>query len=66
MGTQAVAPGTAISQMLDVMGMSHQPRSTLSTWHTAEPGKLVVATEVSSCALDVDVGGVAVNPSLSP
>eukprot|EP01047_Picozoa_sp_COSAG01_P043011 COSAG01_NODE_3793_length_5690_cov_6.048650_2_plen_134_part_00 len=42
----AVAPGTPISNMLDVMGMSHQPASTLNTWHAAEPGKLVVATEV--------------------
>ena len=44
---EAVAPGTPISKMVDVMGMSHQPSSALETWHVAEPDKLVVATEVS-------------------
>jgi hypothetical protein len=46
---EAVAPGTPISSMLDVMGMSHQTGATFDAWHTAEPEKLVVATECCSC-----------------
>lgn len=46
---EAVAPGTPISSMLDVMGMSHQTGATFDTWHAAEPNKLVVATECCSC-----------------
>ena len=46
---QAVSPGTPISKMLDVMGMSHQTGAALETWHAAEPDKLVVMTECCSC-----------------
>ena len=45
----AVAPGTPLSQMVDVMGMSHQKTDKLVDWHAAEPDKLVVMTECCSC-----------------
>jgi hypothetical protein len=45
----AVAPGSPISQMFDVMGMSHQGATQFDAWHAQEPGKLVVATECCSC-----------------
>ena len=46
---EAVAPGTPISKMLDVMGMSHQTSAVLDRWHEEEPDKLVVMTECCSC-----------------
>ena len=45
----AVAPGTPLSRMVDVMGMSHQQSDKLVDWHAAEPEKLVVMTECCSC-----------------
>jgi hypothetical protein len=48
-GPEAVAPDSAISTMLDVMGMSHQQSAKLDAWHAKRPDKLVVMTECCSC-----------------
>ena len=45
----AVDPHTPLSNMLDVMGMSHQGTKQVNSWHDAEPNKLVVMTECCSC-----------------
>ena len=47
--TAAVAPGSPISKVFEVMGMSHQGAAQFDAWHAQEPGKLVVATECCSC-----------------
>ena len=48
-GPNATKPLTPISELLDVMGMSHQSAFTLSSFHQAEPFKPIVMTECCSC-----------------
>ena len=47
--TSPVTPGTPMSSMLDVMGMSHASAAAVATWHQQEPGKALVMTECCSC-----------------
>ena len=42
-------PGTPMSSMLDVMGMSHQGGFQVDTWHSQEPAKPLVMTECCRC-----------------
>lgn len=46
---QAVEAGTPISDVFDVMGMSHQSLHTLEAYHAAAPFKAVVMSECCSC-----------------
>jgi len=47
--TSPVAPGTPMSTMLDVMGMSHASSVAVQAWHQQEPGKALVMSECCSC-----------------
>lgn len=42
-------PGTPMSDLLDVMGMSHNGLDAFTKFHAAEPNKPLVATECCSC-----------------
>jgi hypothetical protein len=61
---------TPISELFDVMGMSHQSASTLATFHEVEPFKPLVMTECCSCATqrseDADIIAPFIPSSNSP
>ena len=48
--TSPVTPGTPMSSVLDVMGMSHVSPAAVQEWHQQEPGKGLCMTECCSCS----------------